>query len=447
MTGIERHRSVRRNTVLNVAGLGIPLVVGLAVMPTITSHLGPARFGLLGLTLALLEYSTLFDLGLGLATTKHVAEGLATGDLRVSSLVSGSVFGQVILGILGGALFVLLAPLLAEQLFVIPADLRPEAVKVFRLLGLMIPVTLLLVGLRGVLEAAHRFDLSNAIRIPSSIASFLVPAIAVSHGFSLVAVMVMLVVTRFVVCSAMLVAVHRAIPSLSWRFPREWSLFRPLLAFGGWLSISNVVSPLLVYLDRFFLGALIGVAAVGFYSAPFDGVIRLLIVPGAMVSALFPSVSGLNATNGKAELRALYATAVRNILLILTLPALVILFFGPELLRLWLGDSFAEKSGTALQILAAGVLVNGLAHVPSAFLAAVGRPDVSAKFHVAELVIHVPLAYWLIRNFGITGAAAAWTFRVAIDAGLLFSAGSRIIRQPDTPAFAAGIVTDGAASP
>lgn len=445
MTVLERHRSVRRNTVLNIAGIGIPLIVGLAVMPTITSHLGPARFGLLGLTLALLEYSTLFDLGLGRATTKHVAEGLEIGDTSISALVAGSVIGQAVLGAIGGLLFILLAPFLAERLFVIPANLHEEAIGVFRLLGLMIPVTLLLVGLRGVLEAAHRFDLSNAVRIPSSLASFLIPAIAVSNGFSLVDVMVMLVIARCVFCVMMLLAVHRAIPSLAWRVPRDWAVFRPLIAFGGWLSVSNVVSPLLVYLDRFFLGALIGVAAVGFYSAPFDGVIRLLIVPGAMVAALFPSVSGLNAIRETERMRALYTAAIRNILLILIVPAAVIVVFGPELLRLWLGNAFAVESGRALQILAAGVVVNGLAHVPSAFLSAVGRPDVNAKFHVLELVIHVPLAYWLIRNFGITGAATAWTLRVTLDAALLFAAGSRLIGDRTAP-LARAIPADGAVS-
>jgi O-antigen/teichoic acid export membrane protein len=309
----------------------------------------------------------------------------------------------------------------------------------------MIPATLLLVGLRGVLEAAHRFDLSNAVRIPSSLASFLIPAIAVTNGFSLVDVMVMLVVARCVFCVMMLIAVHRAIPSLVWHVPRDWAVFRPLIAFGGWLSVSNVVSPLLVYLDRFFLGALIGVAAVGFYSAPFDGVIRLLIVPGAMVTALFPSVSGLNAVRDTVRMRTLYTAAVRNILLILILPAALIGIFGPELLRLWLGNAFAVESGRALQILAAGVLVNGLAHVPSAFLSAVGRPDVNAKFHVLELVIHVPLAYWLIRNFGITGAATAWTVRVTLDAALLFAAGSRLIGDRKAP-LARAIAADGAVS-
>ena len=58
-----RRRSIARNTILNFGGLSLPLLVGVAVMPIITSNMGAVRFGLLGLTLALLEYSGLFDLG------------------------------------------------------------------------------------------------------------------------------------------------------------------------------------------------------------------------------------------------------------------------------------------------------------------------------------------------------------------------------------------------
>lgn len=413
-----------------MGGLGIPLIVGVAVMPVITRHLGETRFGLLGLTLALLEYSGLFDFGLGLATTKHVAERLARGDGEVSHLVVGSVLSQTAFGTIGGLLFAVAAPFLVNHVFVIPEAMKPEALAVFRVLAVMIPATLLLMSLRGVLEAAHRFDLSNAIRVPSSVASFVIPAAAASAGYSLPAIMMMLLITRLLVCVVTVAAVKRAIPTLTWRLPENWSMLRPLLAFGGWMSISNVISPVLIYLDRFLLGALIGLAAVGYYTAPFDGVIRLLIVPGSMVNALFPSVSGMNATGDSAALTRVFSKAVRNISLMLAIPALVLMMFGPSLLRLWLGEAFAEQGGLALRILAFGVLANALAHVPSSFIAALGRPDISAKFHLLELVIHVPLAWWLITHYGVTGAAIAWTARVTLDAGLLFGAASRVLRTP-----------------
>lgn len=439
MISFGSRRSIARNTVLNLAGQGIPLVVGVTVMPIIIRQLGTTRFGLLGLTLALLEYSGLFDFGLGLATTKHVAERLARGDDEVSRLVVGSVLSQTVFGAVGGALFALAAPFLVNSVFVIPEAMKPEALSVFRVLAVMIPATLLLMSLRGVLEAAHRFDLSNAIRIPASVASFVIPAAAASAGYSLPAIMVMLLAARLIVCLVTIAAVKRAIPSLSWQLPEDWSMLRPLLAFGGWMSVSNVVSPLLIYLDRFLLGALIGLAAVGYYTAPFDGVIRLLIVPGSLVSALFPSVSGMNAVGDAKSLTRVFSKAVRNIFLILALPALVLMFFGPTLLQLWLGPVFADQGGLAIRILAFGVLANALAHVPSSFIAALGRPDISAKFHLFELAVHVPLAWWLITRFGVTGAAAAWTTRVTFDAVLLFAAASKVLGTPIRTLFAATV--------
>jgi O-antigen/teichoic acid export membrane protein len=425
-----QRRSIARNTILNFGGLSLPLLVGVAVMPIITSNMGAVRFGLLGLTLALLEYSGLFDLGLGRATTKHVAEKLATGEDEISHLVIGSVLSQLAFGAVGGILFALAAPILATQVFVIPADMMAEAISVFRVLGALVPATLLLVSLRGVLEAAHRFDLSNAVRIPSSLTSFLIPAIASSNGYTLPAIMAMFFVARIFFCILSAIAVKRALPQLKFALPDDWSVLRPLLAFGGWMSVSNVVSPLLIYLDRFMLGAFVGLSAVGYYTAPFDGVVRMLIVPGSLVNALFPSVSAMHATGDRDGIKRVFSKAVRNMSLVLAVPALVLMLFGPMLLRFWLGETFAASGGTAVRILAFGVLMNSLAHVPSSFIVAIGRPDVNAKFHMLELLIHIPIAWWLIHKFGVTGAAIAWTIRVTFDAGLLFTALARLLDTP-----------------
>jgi len=423
-------KSIARNTALNFGGLALPLLVGVAVMPTITRNLGPARYGLLGLTLALLEYSGLFDFGLGRATTKHVAERLESGDHEVSDLVVASVLSQIAFGIVGGIIFALAAPLFTDHVFSIAPEMHAEALSVFRVLGALIPATLLLVSLRGVLEAAHRFDLSNMVRIPSSLASFLIPAIMSSMGYKLPPIMAAFFISRIVFCTASLIAVNKAIPGMSWSLPKDWSMVKPLLAFGGWLSVSNTISPLLVYLDRFLLGAISGLSAVGYYTAPFDGVIRMLIVPGALVGALFPSVSAMQSRGDTQGIVRVFGKSVRNMTLLLAVPTIILLIFGPTLLRIWLGETFAARGGTAVRVLAFGVLLNSLSYVPSSVIVALGRPDINARFHLLELVIHLPVAWWLIAHFGVTGAAIAWAFRVTLDTTLLFGALARLLKLP-----------------
>ncbi len=417
---ISRLGPIARNSFLNLVGFTIPLLAGLVSVPVITRELGAARFGLLSLAFAILEYSTLFDLGLGAATTREVSASLAKRDENLSTLITGSIVSQMLLGSVGAMILIALAPVLVDHVFVIPANIRSEAVAVFRILALMTPPTLLFLTLRGVLEAAQRFDLSNAVRVPSSVATFVIPAIAASFGYSLPYIVAMLLISRVAICVVMVMVVNKAIPVLRWKAHLDWQALRPLFLFGGWMSVSNIVSPLLVYLDRFMLGSLIGLTAVGYYTAPFDGVMRLLILPASLMGAVFPSVSAMSAIGDHVSIHRIFNKAVARTLLIVSIPAVVIGIAGPMLLRLWLGPAFAEHGSMAIRILAVGVFVNAVAHVPSGIITAMGRPDVVAKFHVIELVIHVPIAWFLITRFGVPGAAGAWTLRVSFDAALLF---------------------------
>src|SRR5439155_3258512 len=70
-----------RNWMLNLLGWVVPLSVALIAVPYVVTGLGSERFGVLSLASALLGYFGIFDLGLGRAMTKIVAECLAREDL------------------------------------------------------------------------------------------------------------------------------------------------------------------------------------------------------------------------------------------------------------------------------------------------------------------------------------------------------------------------------
>jgi len=106
----------------------------------------------------------------------------------------------------------------------------------------------------------------------------------------------------------------------------------------------------------------------------------------------------------------------------------VVMLFSRPLLELWLGPAYAAQGATSLAILAAGMLIIGLAHVPSIFLYGQGRPDLPAIFQLVELPIYIALVWWLVRAYGVTGAALAWTLRVTLDAVLLFAAARTVGR-------------------
>ena len=78
--------------------------------------------------------------------------------------------------------------------------------------------------------------------------------------------------------------------------------FIRMMKFGGWLTVSNIISPIMVYFDRFVVSNMIGASKVAFYSAPAEGVARLVNIPFALSRALFPKLSNSQNKDEKKKL-------------------------------------------------------------------------------------------------------------------------------------------------
>src|SRR5690606_38727139 len=129
-------------------------------------------------------------------------------------------------------------------------------------------------------------------------------------GATLSTIVALLFVSRATSLLAYAALAVRAVPALA-RPTFASGALRRFTAFGGWTSLSGVLAPLLIYLDRLLLGALVSMAAVAYYAAPYEVVARLLIVPASIVAALFPELSRLHARGGARRIGETSARAMR----------------------------------------------------------------------------------------------------------------------------------------
>jgi O-antigen/teichoic acid export membrane protein len=429
-------RTLARNTMLNLAGQVAPALVAIFSIPYVIHHLGPDRFGLYSLAIIVVGYFALFDLGIGPATTKYVAELLGAGEIdKLPQLVWTAVASQTCMGLVGGIFLAALSPFLVEHVLKIPAGLHPEARMIFLIMAVALPVTFANGSLQGVLGASQRFDLLNAISIPTGVLTYLVPVAALALGFDLPVIVLSLVLVRVASSAIVLVVAIRLYPTLR-RIRFDFGLVRSLLGFGGWVALSGAVGPILIYVDQFLIGAVLSIAAVGFYTPPFTIANKLGILPSCLVSTLFPAFS-TSAGRGDSEwIRKTLIRALKFLILTVGPAALLLVFLARPLLTFWLGAKFANEGALALQILACGVLVNSLAYIPYSLLQGVNRPDLTAKFHLAELPIHIALVWFLVIHYGLPGAALAWTLRVTLDFVMLIVAACWITRT--SPRLLAG---------
>lgn len=416
-----------KNVLWNLAGGILPLIAGVIAIPPLVKGLGVDGFGVLTLVWILIGYFSLFDFGLGRALTKIVAEKLGHHQINdIPSLVTTAVSIVSIFGVIGGVLISLLSPWLTQSVLQIPVPLQEQALSSFYILSLSIPFVIASTGLKGILEAYQRFDLLNYVRIPLGIAIFLSPLLSLPFSPALPLAVAILATLRILEFTVYLFLCLRVVDRQSYRhgFAIKW--LRSLFGFGLWMSITNIVGPLMIYLDRFFVGTFISVIAVAYYTTPYEMVVRMLIIPTAVVGVLFPAIASLSISNQR-RASQLFVSSTKFIFIALLPISLVIISFSHEILTFWLGESFAENSTFVLQCLTFGVFINSLAQSAFAVVQGAGRPDWTAKLHLVELPGYMILLWLLLMHFGINGAALAWVVRVLFDTIILYWMAGRLI--------------------
>jgi O-antigen/teichoic acid export membrane protein len=410
-------RGIKANFFFNVLGPLAPLVVSLITVPIYVSHIGAARYGLLSITWMLLGYFGFLDLGLTRASANALAKlgHSSSREARANILVTAFSI-NLFLGVVGGVIFYVSGMFLIEHLLTLPAELKPEVDKALPWISFLLPLALVVGPAGGALESRERFLAANVLQVMGTTVGLVLPVIsAVFISPSLSVVIPTAVLSRALSILVYLGFVFREEGPLSLRnFDRTQC--RTLLSYGGWISVSNIVGPLLATLDQLVIGSVLGVVAVAHYSVPMSLVVRSQILAVALSRTLFPRMSRSTRDEAtklaeKALLTLAYGYGA------VCAPAIVLVW---PFLGLWMGKEFGAISGPIAELLLIGAWTNGLSGIFLTLLTAQGRPDIVAKVDALEIIPFIILLWFLSNHFGLLGAAAAWTIMVTCEAGILF---------------------------
>lgn len=413
-------RRVVRNAVWNVAGTLSSVVVGLVALPVLLHALGAARLGIFTLALGLIGFSGLFDLGLGRALTQGVSRMLGQHRSRedVAALVWRVLRLLAMFGLFWSVLIWLIVPLVVERVFSLRGDLAAETAFGLRAVAFSIPFALVAVGAMGAMEGLQRFRQLSIWRSALSVVQFGLPTIAALWRPDVGWVILGLAVSRVMSVGIWAHLLNKSLPIQSGHRGRLEDM-NNLLRFGGWLSVSNLIGPLMVNIDRFYLATILPPSSVAAYTVSYDSLFRVTTIPFAAVGAMFPALSEAQYHPDSSTQMVRFAVVA---LVTLALPPLLIgAIFAEPLLTLWLGHSFALTTLPVFKILVIGVFLSCTAHVPYALLQAHGRSDLTAKLHLFELPVFLCLLVLGVSNWGIQGAALAATLRVALDTGVTYA--------------------------
>ncbi len=421
--------SIISNTFWNFLGQMLPMLAAFFCIPTLLRQLGQERFGLLTIIWVVAGYFSIFDFGLGKALSKYIAEYNTDKEKRkeIPGLVWTAFIIMLAFTVIACAIFVAVIPYTVNSVLLISPSLQTEVLETFYLVVLTLPMIIFLSALRSILEVYGSFRDSNYVRTFMGIAMFVGPVLMLGYTKSLVGTIMVIFVVRLIGTVWYIYYCLKLIPELKERIDFSRNKIGTLVNFGGWVAVANIVNPVMISGDRFLIGGVFSASLIALYTTPSEMITKLWIVPASIIGVLFPIFVSSSIID-ILQTKRLYLISLRFLSFMLFPVIVVVIFFAPQILSLWLGNEFAAQSFSILQILSIGVFFFGIQHIPVELISSLNRPSVTAKIRLVELPVYFIVLWFVIHHYGMTGVAWVWTIRIIVDLVFLSSTSFYLLR-------------------
>ncbi len=386
---------------LNLVG-AVTNQISLFAIISILSRLGERAVGHYATSFALLSLLGLLSLaGFRSAMTRFVAMHVADDDPRRlrGTLYLGLGITVAASAVIGGVL-ALVAPWLAGVL----GD--AELATGIRLIALTLPAaTIADAALAATQGWRTQIPFTVIGRIFDPVARLVLTVLALAAGYGVNGALLALLVSSWASAALSLVALRkqmRAVPRVSARYE-----VREIFSFSMVSWVSALAATGLIWVGTLQLGAMRDQSEVGTYSVATRLVMLAVFVMAPINASFTPHLAHLIHTDRREEAAKAYGSAARWILT-LSMPSFIVLVaFGGPLLD-YFGPGFRSAAGVTV-ILAIGQLVSAAAGPCGTVLNMSGRVMLNMLDNVGVLILNIGLNFLLIPEYGVIGAAIAWS--------------------------------------
>jgi O-antigen/teichoic acid export membrane protein len=179
--------------------------------------------------------------------------------------------------------------------------------------------------------------------------------------------------------------------------------------FTGDIAIIGVISIVLTQGDKLVLSQSLNLADFGAYTLAATAAAGLYVLAHPFYSAVFPYFSRLVLRADQGAIDVAYRRISELIACGLVPLAAVLIVMPYQVLWVWTGNpELSRHAASALRLLSAGTVINGMLLIPYAYQISVAVTRLSLWMNVAAVVFFLPLLWFLSMQYGLVGGAMAW---------------------------------------
>jgi len=174
----------------------------------------------------------------------------------------------------------------------------------------------------------------------------------------------------------------------------------------GAIAITGII---FTQLDKILLSTLLSLQEFGGYALASALVGGLYLVVSPVFNIIYPKFSSLLIRGETEKIVELYCLGTRALTSILFPLAMMLVFFGNDVIFFWTNN---EKTGLTISpvvaLLAAGSALHGVMYFPYALQLAFGKPKIPLLINVTLMFLYLPLVIYFVNSKGTIGGGMAW---------------------------------------
>ena len=394
------------NSLWSLGGWAATMALSFVATPVTIRQLGAEAYGVLALLITVIAPLGLFDMGMGEATVKYMAESFGRNAPReAEAYLRSTMLFNLIVGLAGAVVIAVLANWIVVSMFNIPTHYHAMARMALYLVGLNWALTQISQTYVGALTALQRYRTISLATLWVQAGTLLVGIVVLLSGGNLLHLVISQSSCAGVAVIGWHFAAQAALPDFS--FLPHWNVtaFRRASGMGIWQMVNKIGGLLSFRAQYWLLGASLPVTAVGYYNLGYQVVTPVYLIAFKVGQVVFPAVSHLQGQGREndAARHTISATWICSFFGVSLITA--VLCLAPDFLRLWVGEQVAQAVAPTLRVLALNNAVSMAFAVPNFYLLGTGRSHWLAVMAIFQGVITFGTAYLLLPGHGLIGAA------------------------------------------
>lgn len=399
---------VHKNTTSNLIGGAWITILTIIITPLQVNILGVEAYGLVGFIAALQTLFSVFDFGISNTVIRELAsdhsdQKKASRDLvRTASGIYWSI--AFVLGVLLIFFSRYIASHWLESSSLGPKVINQSFIVISLYIALRWPVSLY----SGILTGLERLDILNYLKISAGSLRLLGGMLVLMYWGDVYIFLIWNLISTLVEVLLYVIVILRFIPTISLGFGASLLEIRRLWRFSVSMGLLSILGIFIIQIDKLMLTNMMSLKDLGYYNLAYTAASSISFIVSAVSSANIPNFAAVHSRRNISELLAVYRKADIDILGLASIVAGLLIFYGEQILGIWINPNTAAQAALPLVWLSVGFWVSAsIANIYNVAVAC-GIPGKHLKVNLFAFIPYLLCMYLCIKSFGITGPAIAW---------------------------------------